>query len=301
MGGGGVEGTGEVEGQTTFGGAARRAMGRPSKAEAEEQAAERALEGASLRASDSLEGGRGPGNAEVGGHGKAAGSGGGLAGELKRLSRQPLVLWFLLFLGVTIGFGVGFGGTPDLGAGRRAVCEAFGSRCKMCCIYDMTDRAYLDFSYDGQPAGRVEIGLFGDVAPMTVGNFKGLVEGQSFGGYNDSVVHRVEPGYVMQMGDFESGNGYGGRSIYQTPDGRFKDENLAIPFSGRGTISMANRGPDTNGSQFCIILGDTPQLDGKYQVFGFLLSGMDVVDFLEEKGKLGPARKEIRITGCGLL
>ena len=278
-------------------------MGRPSKAEAEEQAVERALEGAALRESDSLETGRGPGKAKVGGHGKAAGSGEGLAGELKRLSRQPLVLWFLLFLGVTIGFGVGFGGAREaVGAGRRAVCEAVGSRCKMCCMYDTTDRAYLEFSYDGQPAGRVEIGLFGEAAPITVANFKGLVEGQSFGGYNDSVVHRVDPGYVMQMGDFESGNGYGGRSIYTTPnDNRFKDENLAIRFSGRGTISMANKGPDTNGSQFCIMLGDTPQLDGRYQVFGFLLSGMDVVDFLEEKGKLGPARKEIRITGCGLL
>ena len=267
-------------------------MGRPAKAEA----AERELGGAALRTADALEAGAREAAGPRGGKG-----GGGLAATLKGLGRQPLVLWFLLFLGVTIGFAVGFGGAVDLGAGRRAMCKAFGDRCEMCCLYEVTDRVYLDFTYGGDEAGRVEVGLFGKAAPKTVANFKGLVQGQAFGGYKDSKVHRLEPGYVMQMGDYELGNGYGGRSIYDTADNRFDDENLAIRFGGRGTISMANKGPDTNGSQFCIMLGETPQLNGKYQVFGFLLDGMGTVDFLEKKGKLGPAAKEIRISDCGFL
>merc|ERR1711924_22852 len=118
---------------------------------------------------------------------------------------------------------------------------------------------YLGISIDGRPLGRVEMG--------------------SFGGYKGSKVHRVVPGFVIQGGDFTMGNGTGGRSIY----GRnFEDENFDLKFFGKGTLAMANAGPNTNGSQFFICLGDTPWLDGKHVVFGSVLSGYDVCAEVEK-------------------
>lgn len=200
-----------------------------------------------------------------------------------------------------LGDTIGFSSTTDLLAGRGVMCETFRARCKMGCMYKVTDRVYLDFTYEGRRTGSVEVSLLGDTAPMTVANFKGFMRGQSFGGFKDSVVHRLESGYVMQMGDCELGNASGGKRICETSSGRFANENIAIQFSGRGTVSMTYKGPDTNGSQFCIILAYTPQINDKYQVFGFLLGGMETVDFLEKKDALRSARKEIRISHCGFL
>jgi len=168
------------------------------------------------------------------------------------------------------------------------------------CPADVTDRVYLDLVLDGQPLGRVELGLFGGVAPKTVANFKGLVEGQSFGGYKGSKVHRVVPGFVIQGGDFTMGNGTGGRSIY----GRnFPDENFDLKFFGKGTLAMANAGPNTNGSQFFICLGDTPWLDGKHVVFGSVLNGYDVCAAVEKapQGFNGAPRGRLEIVDCGVM
>jgi len=168
------------------------------------------------------------------------------------------------------------------------------------CPAEVTDRVYLDISIDGRPLGRVELGLFGGVAPRTVANFKGLVEGQSFGGYKGSKVHRVVPGFVIQGGDFTMGNGTGGRSIY----GRnFEDENFDLKFFGKGTLAMANAGPNTNGSQFFICLGDTPWLDGKHVVFGSVLSGYDVCAEVEKapQGFNGSPKGRVEIVDCGFL
>jgi cyclophilin family peptidyl-prolyl cis-trans isomerase len=115
--------------------------------------------------------------------------------------------------------------------------------------------------------GDIVFELFADTAPKTVSNYVYLTEG---GYYNNLTFHRREEGFVIQGGD-PNGNGTGG------PGYTFEDE-LEDEYSyERGIVAMANRGPDTNGSQFFIMLGDTP-LPKAYSIFGRVTEGMDVVD-----------------------
>ena len=115
--------------------------------------------------------------------------------------------------------------------------------------------------------GDIVFELFADTAPQTVSNFVYLTEG---GYYNGLTFHRREEGFVIQGGD-PSGNGSGGPG-YTFPDELDDDYTYE-----RGIVAMANRGPDTNGSQFFVMLGDTP-LPKAYTIFGRVLEGMDVVD-----------------------
>ena len=117
--------------------------------------------------------------------------------------------------------------------------------------------------------GTVELELFSEESPATANNFAFLA-GEGF--YDATVVHRVVPGFVVQMGD-PTGTGTGG------PGYRFDDELAAARNRGyhRGTLAMANAGPDTNGSQFFICLDDV-RLPPQYAVFGAVTAGMDVVD-----------------------
>jgi cyclophilin family peptidyl-prolyl cis-trans isomerase len=119
--------------------------------------------------------------------------------------------------------------------------------------------------------GTIELELFQDDAPKTVANFEKLA-GEGF--YDGLIFHRVIPDFMIQGGCPE-GSGMGG------PGYRFDDEINDHPIV-RGTLAMANAGPNTNGSQFFIVTADaTPWLDGKHTAFGQVTSGQDVVDAIQ--------------------
>lgn len=117
--------------------------------------------------------------------------------------------------------------------------------------------------------GDITIELRPGVAPTTVNNFVFLARE---GYYDDTTFHRVVPGFLAQAGD-PTGNGRG------NPGYRFPDEISETPFV-RGTVGMANAGPNTNGSQFYLMLADSPQLTGRYTAFGQVTGGMELVEAL---------------------
>ena len=151
------------------------------------------------------------------------------------------------------------------------------------------------------------MGLYGAAVPKTVENFRALCTGEKGVGtrgkplhYKGSIFHRVIPQFMLQGGDFTDGNGRGGESIYGE---KFADESFAIKHSGAGDLSMANAGPNTNGSQFFITTIKTAWLDGRHVVFGEVCSGYEeVIKKCEALGSGGGKTDEtIVITDCGVL
>jgi peptidylprolyl isomerase len=180
----------------------------------------------------------------------------------------------------------------------------------------MVAKVYFDVTWEGPSfengretknisvqSGRITFNLFDDVVPKTAENFKQLCTGEKGFGYKGSSFHRIIPQFMLQGGDFTRGNGTGGKSIYGE---KFADENFKRKHDKPGLLSMANAGPNTNGSQFFVTTVVTSWLDGKHVVFGEVAddTSMNIVKAIEATGS-GSGKpkysKKPTIDDCGVL
>ncbi|EPT29942.1 cyclophilin precursor [Toxoplasma gondii ME49] len=217
-----------------------------------------------------------------------------------------LSIWFLcaVFVPITVG-AVRYTKHPTRLRPGSLPCVAF-------CLYSSrlstmpNPRVFFDISIDKKPAGRIEFELFADVVPKTAENFRALCTGEKGTGrsgkplyYKGCPFHRIIPQFMCQGGDFTRMNGTGGESIYGE---KFADENFSYKHSEPFLLSMANAGPNTNGSQFFITTVPCPWLDGKHVVFGKVVAGQEVVKMMEAEGRSnGQPKCAVEISSCGQL
>ncbi|MCL7044497.1 hypothetical protein MKW94_003745 [Papaver nudicaule] len=169
-------------------------------------------------------------------------------------------------------------------------------------------RCFMDISIGDEVEGRIVVELYSDIVPKTAENFRALCTGEKGIGphtgvplhFKGNCFHRVVKGFMIQGGDISARNGTGGESIYGL---KFEDENFEMKHERKGILSMANSGPNTNGSQFFITTTRAPHLDDKHVVFGKVVKGMGVVRSVEHvyTGDSDSPTLECIITDCGEL
>jgi len=165
----------------------------------------------------------------------------------------------------------------------------------------ITSKVFFDIKIGDNRVGKIVFGLYGEHVPRTAGNFEALCKcdkGPPYC-YKNTPFHRIIPRFMIQGGDTTRGNGTGGVSIYGD---RFEDEKFGVPHDRAGLLSMANAGPNTNGSQFFITTAAASHLDGMHVVFGEVVEGMDLVYELEHVGtRSGRTTSPASIADCGVL
>ena len=171
-------------------------------------------------------------------------------------------------------------------------------------FFTQNPKVFFKVAANGKSIGEIVFELRADVVPKTAENFRQLCIGNSGKApsgqpltFKNTGFHRIIPEFMCQGGDFTRGNGTGGWSIYGA---KFNDENFKLKHDTPGLLSMANSGPNTNGSQFFITTVKCPWLDGKHTVFGKVVQGMDVVKIIEGLGTPnGTPKVAVVITDCG--